>query len=217
MPEGFTSAVGCRATKGPLRGPGPTPLRCSVSGPVAETHSAPFVRSVQTVGDKSVHEALCERGPRALRSSAPKRRPPTCPNAPLRQSRFSSDKEQRAVQRAAGGIRRGRFLGRRGAQGLRPRAQRVREPTCRRLFERSARRARSEFRRRAARPSTAAQSAVPSRPPQHEPPPDTARREPPNLDLIHQRTPPPHATDAHHQRTPPQRGPLKSISSPHRR
>ena len=41
----------------------------------------------------------------------------------------------------------------------------LRELTCRRLSERSARRARSEFRRRATRLSTARQSAVPSRPP----------------------------------------------------
>ena len=70
----FTSAVG---------GVPPTPLRCSVSRPVAETHSAPFVRSVQTVGDKSVLDARCARGPRALRSSAPKRRCAHLPPAAL--------------------------------------------------------------------------------------------------------------------------------------
>ena len=70
----FTSAVG---------GVPPTPLRCSVSRPVAETHSAPFVRYVQTVGDKSVLDARCARGPRALRSSAPKRRCAHLPPAAL--------------------------------------------------------------------------------------------------------------------------------------
>ncbi len=62
----------------------PTPFRCSVSWPVAELTPLPSVRYVQTGGDKSVYEARSARGPRALCSSAPQRRPPTCPSAPLR-------------------------------------------------------------------------------------------------------------------------------------
>jgi hypothetical protein len=74
-----------------------SPLRSdcpAVLGLVArrQTHFAHCVRYVQTSGDKSVHEARCARGPRALRSSAPQRRPPTCPSAPLRKRICSSTK-----------------------------------------------------------------------------------------------------------------------------
>ncbi len=76
---------------------------------------------------------------------------------------------------AAGGTRQGRFLGRRAAQGLRPRAQRVRELTCRRMSERRERSERSEFgdgpQDRAAQCSRRTR-----RPPQHEPLPGTACR-----------------------------------------
>ena len=70
----FTSAVG---------GVPPTPLRCSVSRPVAKLTSLTSFRYAQTGGDKSVHEARCARGPRALRSSAPKRRCAHLPPAAL--------------------------------------------------------------------------------------------------------------------------------------
>ena len=72
----------------------PTPLRCSVSWPVAKLTPLASERCVQTDGDKSVHEARCARGPRALCSSAPKRRPPTCPSTPLRR-RFRCSTEKR--------------------------------------------------------------------------------------------------------------------------
>jgi hypothetical protein len=55
----------------------PTALRCSVSWPVAKLTSLTSFRYVQTGGDKSVHEARCARGPRALCSSAPKGAAPT--------------------------------------------------------------------------------------------------------------------------------------------
>ena len=60
---------------------GPGPLWCSVSRPIAELTSLASFRYVQTGGDKSVHEARCARGPRALRSSASQRRAAGCPPA----------------------------------------------------------------------------------------------------------------------------------------
>ena len=79
----------------------PTAFRCSVSWPVAKLTPLPSVRSVQTGGDKSVHEARCARGPRALCSSAPKRRPPACPNEPLRHCAGSSLEEPERTQYAS--------------------------------------------------------------------------------------------------------------------
>ena len=76
----------------------PTAFRCAVSWPVAKLTPLPSVRSVQTGGDKSVHEARCARGPRALCSSAPKRRPPACPSEPLRQRAWSSLEERQEMQ-----------------------------------------------------------------------------------------------------------------------
>ena len=58
-----------------------------------QTHCAHFVRCVQTNGDKSVVEARCARGPRALRCSAPQRRCAACPGAPLLQRRWCSGEE----------------------------------------------------------------------------------------------------------------------------
>jgi hypothetical protein len=95
------------------------------------THFARFALCVQTDGDKSVHEARCARGPAALRSSAPKRRPPACPNAPLRHRLLCLRERTPTVQLAAGGTRRGRFLGRRGAEVQGRRACALCRLTCR--------------------------------------------------------------------------------------
>ena len=127
-PEGFASAVD---------GVPPTAFRCAVSWPVAELASLASQRYAQTGGDKSVHEARCARGPRALCSSAPKRRPPTCPSAPLRQRWRLFSGTPNTVLLAAGGTRRGRFLGRRGAELRGRRACAIQQLTRRRLFERS--------------------------------------------------------------------------------
>ena len=146
MPEDFSPTVGAsKGASGQAGGlrfggrPGTADPLAVLSLAARRRNSlrSPSARCVQTVGDKSVLDARCARGPRALRASAPKRRPPPCPNAPLLQRQFSSVQRANTVQLAAGGVRRGRFLGRRGAEGLWPRAQRVRELTCRRLFERS--------------------------------------------------------------------------------
>jgi hypothetical protein len=140
------------------------------------THFARFALCVQTGGDKSVHEARCARGPRTLRSSPPQRRPPACPSAPLRSGLLYLRGRQNTVALAAGGARRGRFLGRRGAQGQGRRACALRRLTRRGcLNEMSAANGVSS----AARPWTEHHSAVGAkrRPPQHEPPPGTARRD----------------------------------------
>jgi restriction system protein len=78
----------------------PTPLRCSVSWPVAELTPLTSFRYVQTGGDKSVHEARCARGPRALRSSAPKRHCAHVPPAALLAA-WSDDIVQGAAHRLA--------------------------------------------------------------------------------------------------------------------
>ena len=78
---------------------------------------------------------------------------------------------------AAGGTRRGRFLGRRGTQPRGRRAQRASSTFWPRLSERRERSERSEF--RGPTPGRVPQGSrrVQRRPPQHEPPPGTACRE----------------------------------------
>ena len=162
----------------------PTSFRCSVSWPVAELTSLTSFRYVQTGGDKSVYEARCARGPRALCSSAPKRRPPTCPGTPLRNRCWCSAEEPTrsrcgsrlllsvasypaaAARQAVPG--RGDFWGdeQRRAGGRRACALQV--LTRRGCLNEAERSERSEFCGATPRPSSAVQSAVLRRPPQHE-------------------------------------------------
>ena len=120
-----------RATKGPLRGPAPTALRCSVSRPRRRTRYAHCVRLRSNSGDESVLERAA-RGAAILprikaeeaRSDLPARTfVETFVVFDVGANTLASQVRALAVRgktpnggSAAGGIRQGRFLGRRGAQ-----------------------------------------------------------------------------------------------------
>ena len=116
-------------------------------------------------------------GPQALCSSPPQRRPPACPDAPLRRRWSPSVERLPTVLLAAGGTRQGRFLGRRGAERMGRRAQRASITDSRALLERSERSERSEF-DRATHARAPQRSRRTRRPPEHESLPGTACREP---------------------------------------
>jgi DNA polymerase III epsilon subunit-like protein len=93
----------------------PTPLRCSVSRPVAELTSLP---AVAAFGQRRRVRRRCalRARPRALRFSAPQRRAFARPGAPLLNRWWRADGREPVVDFAAGAARGGRFLWRREAQ-----------------------------------------------------------------------------------------------------
>ena len=141
------------------------------------THSAPFGRCVQTTAASQCLKRASAPTPE-FRSSPPKRRPPTCPSAPLRKRfRWSVEGPNRFLL-AAGGTRRRRFLWRRAAQAWGSARLRASSTDSPRLSERSETKL-SVVSSAARPPGRAAQcSRRTRRPPQHEPPLGTARREP---------------------------------------
>jgi len=134
-------------------------LRCGARPSVASQNSLRSLRSLRSDScDESVHEARCAR---RLKACAPRRhrnRPHRAPPAALNRRCFSQRTTPAALQRRA---RTGHAapLRRREAQGSWPRAQREASTDSSRLFERSERSERSEFRDGATRPRIAGQSA----------------------------------------------------------
>ena len=178
----FASAVG---------GVPPTALRCSVMRPVAELTPLPSVRYVQTGGDKSVHEraargaacpallaaeeARCHLPARAFAETLS-----VCDGkadtSALRECALALRSKPQTVAARQAVHGRGDFWGdgQRRAGGRRACAlQYLTRRGCLNEAERSER---SEFCGATPRPSSAVQSAVLRRPPQHEPLPGTACR-----------------------------------------
>ena len=116
----------------------------------ASPNSLRSLRSLRSdSGDGHDHERA-SRWAQALCSSAPQRRAARCPHGPSPPSFWfarvgAQDTEYQRPSVAAGGTRRGRFVGRRGAQRQGRRAQRASSTFSSHLSERSARRARSEL------------------------------------------------------------------------
>jgi len=141
-----------------------------------QTHCAHFVRCVQTNGDKSVVEARCARGPRALRCSAPQRRCAACPGAPLLQRRWCSGEE---LHRCLSGRRYSAGAISVATSSAGPGSARASALRC--LTRRGCLNAANAVSAvsSAARPRTEQRSAVAAkrRPPQHEPPAGTACRD----------------------------------------
>jgi len=91
-------------------------LRCSVSRQAAQLASlTAFAALRQPAASQSTKRAAA-RLPQALRCSAPNRRAPACPHAPLLNPRWPADGGQPRVDLAAGAARWGRFGRRREAQ-----------------------------------------------------------------------------------------------------
>ena len=133
-------------------------LRCGARPSLASQNSLRSLRSLRSDScDESVYEARCAR---RLKACAPRRhrnRAHRAPPAALYRLSFSWRETPAAPQRRA---RTGHAapLRRREAQGSRPRAQRESSTDSSRLFERSERSERSEFRDGATRPSIAGKS-----------------------------------------------------------
>jgi len=141
-----------------------------------QTHCAHCVRCVQTGGDKSVVDARCARGPRALRCSAPQRRCATCPGAPLLQGRRCSGE---ALHWCLSGRRYSAGAISVATSSAGPGSARASALRC--LTRRGCLNAANAVSAvsSAARPRTEQRSAVAAkrRPPQHEPPAGTACRD----------------------------------------
>ena len=137
-------------------------LRCGARPSVASQNSLRSLRSLRSNNcDESVHEA--REYARRLKASAPRRhrnRPHRAPPAAQHGLAFSSRTAGASPQRC---VRAGRSapLGRRAAEGSRPRAQRESWTDSSQLFERSERSERSEFCDGAAILSSGGQSAYP--------------------------------------------------------
>jgi hypothetical protein len=96
--------------------------------------------------DESVDDSRCARGPQALRCSAHQKARCGLPDTRLCGCARCVCIEHHHSCCAAGGARWGRFVWRRGAQAFSRRAQRASWTDSSRLFERSERSSRSEFR-----------------------------------------------------------------------
>ena len=121
-------------------------LRCDARSGVASQNSLRALRALRSNNrDEHDHEARCARRPQACASRRPTQRPHRVPPGAQTSSLTSGRTPPRCLQRP---VRAGRGapVQRRGAQGLRPRAQRESSSNSARLSERSARKARSEFR-----------------------------------------------------------------------
>ena len=117
-------------------------LHCAARSGVAPQNSLRSLRSNSR--GESEHEARCARRPRPCAARRSRNRPWRAAPAAKALRRFLPRTRETCLQRRA---RAGCAapLRRRASQGVWPRAQRARELTCRRLFERSERSERSEF------------------------------------------------------------------------
>ena len=114
-------------------------------GSCRQTHSAHFVRYVQTDGDKSDNEARCARRPQSCAPRRPTNRPPAGTACREVQRRLSASKGTTVVAMSRAG-RCGRACEAPRSAGLvAARASALRNLTSPRLFERSERSERSEF------------------------------------------------------------------------
>ena len=160
----------------------PTALRCSVLRPRRGTRCVRCALYAQTAATRVLTSRAAREAASPALLGAPEGAPPAAPTRLCSQASGvlavgARTTEHQRPSLAAGGTRRGRFLGRRGTQPRGRRAQRASLSFWPRLSERRERSERSEF--RGPTPGRVPQGSrrVQRRPPQHEPPPGTAWRE----------------------------------------
>jgi len=121
-------------------------LRCDARPGVVSPNSLRSLRSLRSDRRRQVRQRSALRAPTpVLRFSPPHKSPPANTACCDVNPRWRAPQELLLSRPRCLGAGCGAPLRRRGAQGSWPRAQRVRDLTCRRLFERSERSERSEF------------------------------------------------------------------------
>ena len=121
-------------------------LHCGARPGVVSPNSLRSLRSLRSNRRRQVRQRSALRAPTpVLRSSSPHKSPPAGTACREVNPWWHAPHDQLPTRPRCLGAGCGAPLRRRGAQGSWPRAQRVRDLTCRRLFERSERSERSEF------------------------------------------------------------------------